>query len=387
MSEAISNIWRRPLRTALTILGIVIGVFALTVMGALAEKLNVLVDGGDEYFRTRIFVFDQGAASGFQASSRPVTRDLVERIQELPGVDRATPVLQTLLNPEEAGGFDIPELLTGIEPETWYDDAVELRVDAGRLLEADERGVTVIGADLAERYDLRVGDEFAMRKQPFEVIGVLERTLTFPDKIAYVPLADAQQIYVESVPDAFQERTDALATQIEVFPTNLDDADTVAAEITDAIDGVRAVTPAEVADQIGQASIVFNLIIVGASVIAVIVGGLSVINTMVMTVSERVREIGIKKAVGAPTRAILREFVIEATLLGAIGGIIGLGLGALLVVILNAQTAGSGTSVFLLTPVLLLRSFLFATILGALAGIYPALRAARLDPVAALRST
>lgn len=387
MSEAISNIWRRPLRTALTILGIVIGVFALTVMGALAEKLNVLVDGGDEYFRTRIFVFDQGAASGFQASSRPVTRDLVERIQELPGVDRATPVLQTLLNPEEAGGFDIPELLTGIEPETWYDDAVELRVDAGRLLEADERGVTVIGADLAERYDLRVGDEFAMREQPFEVIGVLERTLTFPDKIAYVPLADAQQIYVESVPDAFQERTDALATQIEVFPTNLDDADTVAAEITDAIDGVRAVTPAEVADQIGQASIVFNLIIVGASVIAVIVGGLSVINTMVMTVSERVREIGIKKAVGAPTRAILREFVIEATLLGAIGGIIGLGLGALLVVILNAQTAGSGTSVFLLTPVLLLRSFLFATILGALAGIYPALRAARLDPVAALRST
>src|SRR5919106_701000 len=101
MSEAISNIWRRPLRAALTILGIVIGV--------LAEKLNVLVDGGDEYFRTRIFVFDQGAASGFQASSRPITRDIVERIEEIDGVDRATPVLQTLLDPDEIGGFDIPE--------------------------------------------------------------------------------------------------------------------------------------------------------------------------------------------------------------------------------------------------------------------------------------
>ena len=96
MSEAISNIWRRPLRTALTILGIVIGVFALTVMGALAEKLNVLVDGGDEYFRTRIFVFDQGAASGFQASARPITRDLVDQMSGIEGVDRATPVLQTL---------------------------------------------------------------------------------------------------------------------------------------------------------------------------------------------------------------------------------------------------------------------------------------------------
>ncbi len=387
MTEAISNIWRRPLRTALTILGIVIGVFALTVMGALAEKLNVLVDGGDEYFRTRLFVFDEGAASGFQASARPITRDLVEQIEALPGVDRATPVLQTLANPDEVGGFDIPELLTGIEPETWYDEAIELRVDAGRLLEPDEAGVTFIGADIAERYGLRVGDTFTVRERDFEVIGVLERTLTFPDKIAYVPLADAQAIYVEAVPEAFEERTSELATQIEVFPDDLSEADAIATAIETEVDGVRTVTPEQVEDQIGQATIVFNLIIVGASVIAVIVGGLSVINTMVMTVSERVREIGIKKAVGAPTGAILREFLVEATLLGAIGGVIGLSAGALLVVVLNAQTAGSGTSVFLLTPMLLLRSFLFATVLGALAGIYPALRAARLDPVTALRST
>jgi putative ABC transport system permease protein len=387
MTEAISNIWRRPLRTALTILGIVIGVFALTVMGALAEKLNVLVDGGDEYFRTRIFVFDQGAASGFQASARPITRDLVDEMTTITGVDRATPVLQTLLDPDEIGGFDLPELLTGIEPETWFDERVDLRVDAGRFLEADEEAVTVIGADLAERYDLRVGEVFTMRERDFEVVGVLERTLTFPDKIAYVPLSDAQEIYVEAVPQGLDYRTDELATQIEVFPNDLAAADAIAAAIEENVDGVRTVTPDQVADQIGQASIVFNLIIVGASVIAVIVGGLSVINTMVMTVSERVREIGIKKAVGAPPGAILREFVIEATLLGAIGGVIGLGAGALLVVVLNAQTAGSGTTVFLLTPMLLLRSFVFATVLGALAGIYPALRAARLDPVTALRST
>jgi putative ABC transport system permease protein len=311
----------------------------------------------------------------------------VEQIEEVDGVERATPVLQTLLDPDEVGGFDIPELLTGIEPETWYDPSVELRVDAGRLLGEGERGVAVIGADLAERYDKRVGDEMEIRGRSFEVIGVLERTLTFPDKIAYVPLRDAQEIYVESVPQGLDYRTDELATQIEVFPDDLAQADVVAAAIEERVDGVRTVTPEQVADQIGQASVVFNLIIVGASVIAVIVGGLSVINTMVMTVNERVREIGIKKAVGARTGAILSEFITEATLLGAIGGLIGLSAGALLVLILNAQTAGSGTTVFLVTPMLLLRSFAFATVLGALAGIYPAFRAARLDPVQALRST
>ncbi len=387
MREAVHNILRRPLRTFLTILGIVIGVFALTVMGALAEKLNVLVDGGDEYFRTRIFVFDAGASTGFQAASRPITRDIVERIESLDGVERATPVLQTLFNPEQAGGFDLPELLAGIEPQTWLDASVDLRVDAGRFLAGEDRGVAVIGADLAEHHGTRVGDTITIRERDFEVIGVLERTLTFPDKIAYVPLRDAQEIYVESVPQGFDYTTDELATQIEVFPNDLAEADAVAAAIEDAVADVRTMTPEQVADQIGQASVVFNLIIVGASVIAVIVGGLSVINTMVMTVSERVREIGIKKAVGARTGAILREFVVEATLLGAIGGLIGLGLGWLLVSILNAQTAGSGTSVFLITPILLVRSFLFATILGALAGVYPALRAARLDPVTALRSS
>src|SRR5574338_182447 len=324
MNEAISNIWRRPLRTALTILGIVIGVFALTVMGALAEKLNVLVDGGDEYFRTRVFVFDEGAASGFQASARPITRDLVDQIERIRGVQRATPVLQTLLNPDDAGGFDIPELLTGIEPETWYDPSVELRVDAGRLLEGDERGVAVIGADLAERYDKRVGDTMEIRGHTFEVVGVLERPLTFPDKIAYVALRDAQEIYVENVPQALDYRTDELATQIEVFPDDLSQADAVASAIEDTVDGVRTVTPEQVADQIG-----------------------------------------------------------EATLLGAIGGVIGLSAGWLLVVVLNAQTSGSGTTVFLVTPMLLLRSCAFATLLGALAGIYPAFRAARLDPVQA----
>jgi len=211
-------------------------------------------------------------------------------------------------------------------------------------------------------------------------VTVPEMVYFSDDNALHVTSLDTMETFIDF-------ETDDLATQIEVFIGDISGADAVAERIEAEVAGVQVTTPAEVKDQLGQFSVVFNLIIVGASVIAVIVGGLSVINTMVMTVSERVREIGIKKAVGARTGAILREFLLEATLLGALGGLIGLSAGSLLVVVLNAQTAASGTTVFLVTPWLLARSFIFATVLGALAGIYPAFRAARLDPVQALRST
>ncbi|HLE59775.1 MAG TPA: ABC transporter permease [Candidatus Limnocylindria bacterium] len=386
MGEVIRNILRRKLRTSLTVAGIVIGVFALTVMGALAEKLNVLVDGGNAYFETRLFVSESGTG-GFGGGGRPISRQLADQIEAVDGVERASPVLQMLLDPAIRGGFDFPPILTGIQPQTWYDPSTPLPIADGRLLNADDRGMVMIGADLAERYAVRVGDTLTIREVPFEVVAVLERTLTFPDKIAYAPLADVQHVYVDAAPGVIDFETDDLATQIEVFIGDISGADAVAERIEAEVAGVQVTTPAEVKDQLGQFSVVFNLIIVGASVIAVIVGGLSVINTMVMTVSERVREIGIKKAVGARTGAILREFLLEATLLGALGGLIGLSAGSLLVVVLNAQTAASGTTVFLVTPWLLARSFIFATVLGALAGIYPAFRAARLDPVQSLRST
>ena len=118
-----------------------------------------------------------------------------------------------------------------------------------------------------------------------------------------------------------------------------------------------------------------------------VVGGLSIINTMFMAVSDRVREIGLKKAVGATTTNILREFLVEATFMGLLGGLIGYGLGVLLVVVRNVFfPAADGSSLFLITPTLTGIAIGFAAVLGALAGVFPALRAARLDPVIALRN-
>jgi putative ABC transport system permease protein len=115
------------------------------------------------------------------------------------------------------------------------------------------------------------------------------------------------------------------------------------------------------------------------------VGGLSVINTMAMSVAERTREIGIKRSIGASRGRIVRELVVESSLIGLTGGIIGLVLGAIVVLVVNEMGRSSGTILFQLTFETAAFAIVFSTVLGALAGLAPAWTAARLDPVEALR--
>src|SRR2546430_15633495 len=125
----------------------------------------------------------------------------------------------------------------------------------------------------------------------------------------------------------------------------------------------------------------------GAALLALAIGRLSVVNTRIMPVTERVREIGVKKAVGAHTVPILREYMLEATLIGLVGGLIGYALGVGLANLLDAAGRSSNLDLFLITPTLTILALGFAVVLGAVAGGIPALPAARLDPVTALRTS
>jgi len=172
---------------------------------------------------------------------------------------------------------------------------------------------------------------------------------------------------------------------VVVYPEDgVGEAD-VAAAIEDEIDNVNTLTGAEFDEQVGSATAIFNAIIIGVAVISLVVGGLSVINTMAMSVAERTREIGIKRAIGGSRGRIIRELVTEAAVIGLIGGLIGLGLGAIVVVLANEAGRDSGTILFDLTPGTAIFAVGFSTILGMLAGVIPAWGAARLDPVEALR--
>jgi putative ABC transport system permease protein len=209
-------------------------------------------------------------------------------------------------------------------------------------------------------------------------VGILQPTLTAPDMTAFLPLAAAQELFLATLPTTLSRGLDAthLASMVVVYPADGTDPGVLADRIEATAAQVTTVTAADFDQEVGTTTLIFNAIIIGVAAISLIVGGLSVINTMAMSVSERTREIGIKRAIGGSRRRIIRELVAEAGLIGLIGGLIGLGLGAIVVMIANELGRNSGTIIFAVA---------FSTILGMVAGIVPAWGAARLDPVTALR--
>jgi len=398
--ELLRNIWRRKLRSTLTISGIVIGVFALTTMGALAENFNALIDGGVKYFGGSIQV---GPPDGQAAALLPVSK--IDEIRKVEGVQAAFAGYSFQAKPGGAlvFSFGVPDTIVGADPNENNYSALKLTYAQGRFVSASSRGEVTLGSTISKEFKKSVGDTIDLPVKPadakpdfinhtFTVVGILNETKTAPDSFAYINLTDAQMLLGDSLPASFRGSIDTsqITEGISVYGkpgTSLSDLDKIADRINAQVTGVKALRPSDLVNSFKAGGQVFTAVAIAAAVLALVVGGLSVINTMFMAVSDRVREIGLKKAVGATTTNIMGEFLIEATLMGLIGGLIGYGLGVLLVVVRNtAFPAADGSTLFLITPTLTVLAIGFATVLGAGAGVFPAWRAARLDPVIALRN-
>jgi putative ABC transport system permease protein len=380
------SIFRRKLRAFLTIFGITIGVLALVVMGSIAEKLSLLVEGGTEYYADKVIVSGMGGMAGF--STEPISTDLLDEIEKVDGVARAAGSVMMLLDEDPATvNMGIPANINASDFREAGYESFDSDVVEGRKLEADDRGTCVVGADLVDKLGAEVGETITVRGQEFEVVGILGKTLTAPDKAVQIPLKDAQYLFVKTLPAAIRDQADpeTLITSIAVYLDEGKDPDEMATVIEQRVDGIKAMGPKGFETSVKEPLKIFNQIIYAVAVISLLVGGLSVINTMTMSVSERTREIGVRKAIGATDGAIMRQFVAESAVMGLLGGLLGLGLGALIGIAGNAAGAASASELFLLTPRLAVGSVSFALVLGVLSGLYPAWHAARLNPVQALR--
>jgi putative ABC transport system permease protein len=393
--EILRNLWRRKLRNFLTISGIAIGIMAFSTMGSMAEKNNKLIDGGVKYFSDHVTVGD--STSG-QFGGGLIPTDRIAKVQAVDGVAAAFPSAGAPAKADNNGFFGPGDQIIGEEPGSAKYSTFKLTAKTGHI-DNIQNGEVALGSDIAKELNKRVGDTVALPVAPkvaradfvnhkFTVIGVMDKTLTAPDSFAVLSLHDAQRALGDSLPPAVRSQVDSskLVSGIDVYGKPGVNLDNLAKKINAEVPGVKAQSPTELVNAFKQFSLIFSAITLGAALLALIVGGLSVVNTMLMSVTERYREIGLKKAVGAKTRHIVREFLSESVVIGVIGGSIGLALGWVITTSINAGTASQNLELFLLTPALAIGALLFSVILGGLAGVIPALSAARLDPVTALRS-
>jgi len=386
--QLLRNLGRRKLRTALTILGITIGIWALVVFGSMANKINALVAGGSQFYDGKVTVSAKGAGMGFGS---PVDIAAGDRISAVGGVDVVVTGVSMLLADDASGmSMSMPQMIRGeIAGADGGRETFSMAYASGRALIPEDEGsnVAVLGSDIARQHDTRVGDTMTLRGESFEIVGILEPTLTAPDTTVIVPLQAAQRLYVKTLPPLVAANLDParVATGFTVYPLAGTDPETIAADIRVAAPDLEPMTASDFDSQIGSATSILNSILVGIALISLAVGGLSVINTMAMSVAERTREIGIKRAIGGGRFRIVRELVTESALIGFLGGAIGLVLGAALVTVVNEAGRSSGTVLFQLTTGTAFTAIGFSTVLGAVAGLIPAMHAARLDPVSALR--
>jgi putative ABC transport system permease protein len=379
------NIFRRRLRAFLTIFGITIGVLALVVMGAMSEKLTLLVNGGITFYKDKVTIADAGT-SGY--GTMPITTRRITELEHVNGVARASASVGILLDKEPPTvSMGSVAMITASDLRERGYETFPIRLRAGRELAPTDGKSAVVGSDLVGKLGAVVGGLITLRDEKYRVVGIYEPTLTMPDSAVVIPMADAQRIMYDNLSVAMKQSLDkrTLATGITVYPTLGTDPDMLAARIERKVPDVKATGPALFTKQVVASVATLTAIITGIGMISLLVGGLSVINTMTMSVLERTREIGIRKAIGASDGQIMRQFVAEAGVVGLLGGLSGLALGWSIATGLNAASGTSGTQLFLVTPTLAVGSVAFAVVLGVVSGLYPAFHAMSLNPVEALR--
>lgn len=428
--EILRNMWRRKFRTFLTIFGIVIGIVALTVMGSMALKLNKMIDGGKRYITGQITISPKGsgaeALGGITSGTLPV--DTLNKIAEVDGVKAVAAGISLLIDEPDldnptGGGVNLgpPPSIMGMDTKSDFQNInwTTLDMKDGKLIDKNTPDNEIsIGYSVAADKKWKVGDSVKIRGREFKVVGILEKTMTGPDSYVMMQMTPARELFVESNPflKSLKEKADqagnisdkelsklspesraqilqAKSFKMEDVSTSASaswkdgyDSDQVAKNIKEKFNKeVTVLSPKKMGEEIDKASATINSIILGSAMLALIVGLFSIVNTMVMSISERTKEIGIKKAIGASPKSIALEYTVEAGLIGLVGGVIGLGIGALIITLINNKTAEKGVEIFLLNTTFALGVVAFSFVIGIIAGIIPAMRAGKLKVVEALR--
>lgn len=388
---------RRLRGYAFAVAGIAIGLAGLIALGAMGERIVRFIEGGDRFVLGQISVAGRGMGmgTGFTAGGM-LPASVIRRIAEVPGVAGVQGQVMLPLNPSVSQFMTLTqELVFGIDvsvpmPNRNYP---ALPVASGRFLRSGDHGVAVLGSSFAASHDLRVGSRLTLEGQGYEVVGVLERMLTAPDRFVVVSIEDARRQWIAKDPllrtvlasGAAALSAADLNTGAAVGWRDGEDPDRVALRIRADVPGVNVQIPSELSRLLRSSTAFFSALLGGIGALAFVIGGLSLANTIAASVFERIRDFGVKRALGATDFQLGREVLAEALAVTLVGGGVGLAVALALGFSIDAWAARTGQQLFLFSPRLLIGALAFALLLGAAAAAYATFRVVRLSPAEAIR--
>ncbi len=383
------------IRALLTMLGVIIGVASVIALVAVGQGASSGITSRLESLGTNLLTVTPGASvtggtRGAQGSATTLTVADATAIRALPDVAAVEPELSSQ-QVVVAGSLNTTTLVIGTTPD--YPTVRAFQVWQGTFLTdlAGEQSlrVAVLGATTADDLGLgasSIGSQILIRGLPFQVIGILQPKggsgFQNPDDQILIPLSTAQRYFVGGttvrnigVSVASAAQMDLASAEISTLLRNEHNLASTAA------DDFTIQNQAQLLDTVSSVGDTLSLLLAGIASISLIVGGIGIMNIMLVSVRERTREIGIRKAIGAKRRDILAQFLVEALALSLLGGLIGavIGVGASYAI---DQAAGWR---FTFNPVTIALALAFSAAVGVIFGVWPARQAARLDPIAALR--
>ncbi|KAB8331585.1 FtsX-like permease family protein [Scytonema tolypothrichoides VB-61278] len=405
LSMALEALWNNKLRSLLTMLGVIIGITAVIAVTAIGQGTQKSTEQRLQSLGTDILQVQSGAArsGGVRQGSGSATtltlEDAQAIAQEVLGVDRVSAFLQQNAQVVYAGNNDS---MTIIGTDINYPYVRNTHPQTGRFFSQEEvdsaKAVAILGPtardELLGTGSNAEGAQIRIAGETYDVIGVMEtkgaQGPLNPDEQIYIPLTNMSArlvgnnavkglairgIYVkvksQDLLDAAQyQTTNLLRVRHGIFPEKGE------------TDDFRTVNSADIIETLTSTSKLFTVMIVAVAGISLIVGGIGIANIMLVSVVERTREIGIRKAIGATGTAILTQFLAEAVVIAIMGGVVGICLG----IAIAFAASNLFKFPFVISPWSIVFGFGLTFVIGLLAGVIPARNAARLDPITALRS-
>jgi putative ABC transport system permease protein len=402
---ALTSLAANKLRASLTMLGIIIGVAAVIALMGIGRGAQAAIDSQINSMGTNLLFIspgstNQGGVRTAQGSAETLTYEDALALadpQNAPDIAAVAPEMDSF-GQVVFQGNNVNTRILGVTPA--YQSVRNFPVSEGDFItQANVQGkstVAVIGANVAQELFTNgqdpVGQTIRINNIPFKVGGVLEAKggsgFGNADDQILVPITTGMARLQRN-----RSAAGNTVSQVSVQVTSTSQMDAAIQQIGDVLrqrhhilyqDDFSIRSQADLLTSANQITGILTLFLGGVAGISLLVGGIGIMNIMLVSVTERTREIGIRKAIGATRRNILVQFLTEATILGVLGGLIGVALGAAIAHFISGINLGSTPITAVVTPDSILLATLFSLAVGLFFGIYPAYRAAGLNPIDAL---